>query len=128
MRETILRLQRELNLTILLSSHLLSEVEQLCTRIAVMNQGRKVFEGSIADAKGSRNWVWLRTADFARAVGLLRAEKLIEDDREGQFITVTAGVGTDQIVRRLVEQGMAVFEIAREEQTLEDFYLDLMKK
>src|SRR5581483_3884993 len=39
MRQTILRLHRELNLTILLSSHLLNEVEQLCTRIAVMNQG-----------------------------------------------------------------------------------------
>ncbi|HZM01735.1 MAG TPA: ABC transporter ATP-binding protein, partial [Candidatus Saccharimonadales bacterium] len=39
MRLTILRLRQELGLTILLSSHLLSEVEQLCTRIAVMNQG-----------------------------------------------------------------------------------------
>src|SRR5690606_38057077 len=47
MRQTILRLHRELGLTILLSSHLLNEVEQLCTRIAVMNKGVKVFEGNI---------------------------------------------------------------------------------
>ena len=51
MRQTILRLQRELGLTILLSSHLLNEVEQLCTRIAVLQQGRKVFEGNVADVK-----------------------------------------------------------------------------
>src|SRR5690348_16774579 len=51
MRQTIRRLHRELGLTIFLSSHLLSEVEQLCTRIAVMNQGRKVFEGALAEAK-----------------------------------------------------------------------------
>ena len=41
MRQTILRLHRELGLTILLSSHLLNEVEQLCTRIAVMDSGQK---------------------------------------------------------------------------------------
>ena len=45
MRQTILRLHHELGLTILLSSHLLNEVEQLCTRIAVLNRGRKVFRG-----------------------------------------------------------------------------------
>ncbi len=44
MRQTILRLQRELGLTILLSSHLLNEVEQLCTRIAILQQGKMVFE------------------------------------------------------------------------------------
>ena len=52
MRQTILRLHRELGLTILLSSHLLTEVEQLCTRIAVLQQGRKVFEGQVADVTG----------------------------------------------------------------------------
>src|SRR5882724_7103578 len=56
LRETILRLHREMSLTILLSSHMLNEVEQLCTRIAVLNQGKKVFEGTIADAKGSQRW------------------------------------------------------------------------
>ncbi len=127
MRHTILRLRRELGLTILLSSHLLTEVEQLCTRIAVMNQGRKVFEGFIAEARGSRNWVRLRTGDFAAAVKLLRGEQLIVEDREGQFVTLADGVGTDRVVRRLVEQGMPVFEIAAHEETLEEFYLELMK-
>src|ERR1043165_3095403 len=60
MRQTILRLRRELGLTILLSSHLLNEVEQLCTRIAVLQQGKKVFEGTIADAKGGLNRVVLK--------------------------------------------------------------------
>src|SRR5436189_3683428 len=47
MRETILRLHRELGLSILLSSHFSSEVEQLCPRIAVLNAGRMVSEGSL---------------------------------------------------------------------------------
>ena len=127
MRQTIRRLHSELGLTIFLSSHLLNEVEQLCTRIAVMNEGRKVFEGSLADVKQAKDWVRLRVDDFPKAIQALRSEKLIVEDRDGEFVALATGVGTDQIVRRLVEQGTAVYEIARHEQTLEDFYLRLMR-
>jgi ABC-2 type transport system ATP-binding protein len=127
-RQTIRRLHRELGLTILLSSHLLNEVEQLCTRICVMNQGRKVFEGSLADTKRAHQWVRLRANDFNRAAGLLQRERLIEATRDGELIALAPDVGTEAIVRRLVEQGIAVYEIARPEQTLETFYLELMKR
>ena len=52
---------------------------------------------------------------------------MIEEDRDGKFITLADGISSDQIVKRLVEQGMPVFEIAQVEETLEDFYLSLMK-
>src|SRR5580658_10030690 len=65
MRQTVLRLRRELGLTILLSSHLLSEMEQHCTSLAVMNQGRKVFEGAMAETRRAGGWVRLRTGNFA---------------------------------------------------------------
>ncbi|MBI4324503.1 MAG: ABC transporter ATP-binding protein [Chloroflexi bacterium] len=127
MRQTIGRLHRELGLTILLSSHLLNEVEQLCTRIAVLSQGKKVFDGAWDEVKKDRAWVRLRVGDFARAVQVLRQEKIITDARDGQWVALAQNIGTDQLVRRLVEQGMAVYEVAREEQTLENFYLSLMK-
>jgi ABC-2 type transport system ATP-binding protein len=127
MRHTILRLHRELGLTLLLSSHLLSEVEQLCTRIAVMNQGRKVFEGPLSQAKDGRRWVRLRTDDFARAVADLRAAGLITGAERGELIELAAGARTDQVVKRLVEHGLPVCEITPIEQTLEDFYLALMR-
>ena len=126
MRQTILRLHRELGLTILLSSHFLSEVEQLCTRIAVLNQGKKVFEGSIAQTKQAPNWVRLKVGDFGIAAGMLRAAQLVTDERDGCLIALKDGVGTDRVVKHLVEQGMAVFEIGPEEETLESFYLRLM--
>src|ERR1051325_7961522 len=66
MRHTILRLHKELGLTILLSSHLLNEVEQLCTRIAVLNGGVKVFEGSLADTRRHEEWIRLEVGDFPR--------------------------------------------------------------
>ena len=125
MRQTILRLHRELRLTILLSSHFLSEVEQLCTRIAVLNRGRMVFEGSLAATKQGA-WIRLKTGDFGLAVKLLREAKFITQERDGHLIALSSGVGTDQVVRLLVERGMPVYEIAPVEDTLEDFYLSLM--
>ena len=127
MRETILRLQRELKLTILLSSHLLSEVEQLCTRIAVLNQGQKVFEGSLADTRRASQWAHLRVNDFPLAVKILTAAGSISGHGE-ERIELAVGVETDAVVRKLVEQGVAVFEIAREAKTLESFYLSLMSE
>jgi len=127
LRQMILRLNRELGLTILLSSHLLSEVEQLCTRIAMLNQGRKVFEGPLAGIHSERRWLRLRTGDFAAAVRELRAAGLIAEDREGRLIEPVRDAGAERVVRFLVERGMPVFEIAPEEQSLESFYLSLMK-
>jgi ABC-2 type transport system ATP-binding protein len=126
MRLTIQRLQRELGLTILLSSHFLTEVEQLCTRIAVLKQGRKVFEGSLAATKHREAWIRLKTGDFGQAAKELRQAQLITQERDGQLIALREGTRTDQVVRFLVERGMAVHEIAPVEETLEDFYLSLM--
>jgi ABC-2 type transport system ATP-binding protein len=128
MRHTILRLHRELKLTILLSSHFLSEVEQICTRIAVLNQGRMVFEGTLAETKRCEQWVRIRVGDFSAAVAELRKANLITDDKDGQLIALAPKVATDQIVRLLVEKGISVFEIAPAEETLETFYLRLMAK
>jgi ABC-2 type transport system ATP-binding protein len=128
MRLTILRLRRELGLTILLSSHLLSEMEQLCTSIAVMNQGRKVFDGAMSATRRAGGWVRLRTGNFAQAAAILREEGLIEQERDEKFILPCNGIGTDRIVARLVARQQSVFEIAPQEETLEDFYLSLMRK
>jgi ABC-2 type transport system ATP-binding protein len=126
MRQTILRLHRELGLTILLSSHLLNEVEHLCTRIAVLNQGRMVFQGTLAATKQREQWVRLRVDDFTQATAQLRAANLISGTRDGKFIALEPGTGSDQVVKLLVERGISVYEIVGEEQSLEDFYLGLM--
>lgn len=128
MRQTILRLRQELGLTILLSSHFLHEVEQLCTRIAVLNQGWMVFEGALAATKTNEIWVRLKTKDFGLAVKELLQARMITRDRDECMIALSPGVETDQIVRRLVERAIPVYEIVPAEQTLEDFYLSLMER
>lgn len=127
MRQTILRLHRELGLTILLSSHLLHEVQQLCTRIAVIRSGRKVYEGPVAEARRSSSWWRLVTDNFDLAVARLRAAGLVKSSTGQNQIELADGVASDRVVRFLVESGFNVHEIAREESTLEAFYLSLMR-
>ena len=127
MRQTILRLQRELGLTILLSSHLLNEVDLLCTRIAVLQQGKKVFEGNVADVKAARGKVALKTGNFSAAVELLRARGLITGATEARFLTLAEGRTPAEIAQTLVTAGFAVDGLWQHEQTVEDFYLNLIK-
>ncbi len=127
MRQTIARLHRELGLTILLSSHLLSEVEQLCTRIAVLNRGRKVFEGQVADVRAAPGRVMLRTPDFAMATALLREQGIITGSADGKYIDLCAGRTTAQVSKILVDANIPVEGIWQQDQTLEDFYLSLVK-
>lgn len=126
MRETILRLHRELKLTILLSSHFLHEVEQLCTRIAVLNRGRKVFEGTLSDTRKRAQQIRLRVGDFEAACGHLRQLGLIAASAENGRVILSPGVQSERIVRELVNLGMPVHEIVYEQETLEQFYLALM--
>jgi len=126
MRLTILRLQKELQLTILLSSHLLHEVEQLCTRIAVLNQGRMVFEGTLAATRQGPQWFRLKVDNFKVAAGVLRQAGLIEEERNNELVALKAGTGSDQLVRCLVQGNIAVYEIAQAQESLENFYLNLM--
>jgi hypothetical protein len=71
-------------------------------------------------------WTRLRTGDFALAAKELHQAQLITQERDGSLISLRDGVGTDQVVRLLVERGLPVYEIAPVEETLEDFYLSLM--
>lgn len=127
MRQTILRLHRELNLTILLSSHLLSEVEQTCTRIAVLNRGRKVFEGSVSDIRAVKGEVRLRTNRFDEAILLLREDGLIMGTPGREVITLAPGISTAQISKALITAGFDLDGIWQQEQTLEEFYLSLVR-
>jgi len=127
MRRTILRLHRELGLTILLSSHLLNEVEQLCTRIAVLRAGRKVFEGTVAEVKTAQGKVSLKTSDFSTAVKILQDREIISGSMDGKFVALADGRTTAEIVNALVGAGVSVEGIWQNEQTLEDFYLELVK-
>ncbi len=70
-RSLIQKLSRERGLTVLFSSHLLSEVEQLCDRVAVLNQGRKIFDGRWSEIASDTVQVRLGVDDWEKAAAAL---------------------------------------------------------
>lgn len=123
MRHLILKLNHDWGLTILFSSHLLSEVEQLCTELAVLKQGRLIFAGNWREMNATGQWIQVRADRQQEAqTGLLQAKlvELFEFDGRGRL---AAGATVPQVTRWLVGQGFQVQAIHPVERTLEDFYL-----
>ena len=114
--------------TVFLSSHLLHEVEQVCTRAVILNRGRIVVQGPVSELRPQNDAVKVLTDDQGRAAATLRAQfgaaGVLED--EG-FLVVQAGEETvPEMVRRLVADGIAVRAVVpAPEQGLEDFFLEL---
>lgn len=128
MRNLVLRLNREFGLTILFSSHLLPEVQQLCTDLAVMHRGKLVFSGDWADAGGNQRYFELEVDRRDEAVALLRESKLIDETIVDDKLTLAKDADTATVNRLLVERGFAVTGIAPVKLSLEDFYLQLVRR
>lgn len=124
MRNLILRLNREWELTILFSSHLLTEVQQLCSELAVMREGKLLFAGDWRELDTDRQWVRVqvdRQAEAERGLCAAGLVDLFEFDGRGRL---SLNVAVPQLASWLVAQGFAVRAIHPIERTLEDFYLE----
>ena len=119
-RELLIDLNRA-GTTVFLSSHLLAEVEQLCTRVGVVDRGRLVLEETLTGIRTPTGRILIDTPDAARAVALLDGQL---EHREGDRLVVRhpdpAALNT-----LLVEAGMRVTEIVSERRTLEQVVLDV---
>ena len=125
-REVVAGLARE-GVTVLLSSHLLTEVEQVCTHAAVMDRGRLVAAGTVAELVGRSNSVYLEVGDRAAAraaLGGAPGVTGISEDAGGVIVT-TDGAETSDLVARLVHAGVAVNQVITRRR-LEDAFIDLL--
>jgi ABC-2 type transport system ATP-binding protein len=120
--------------TVLLSSHLLDEVEKICDEVAIVDRGQVVVQGSIADlAAGGKQTILIATSDQERAFRLLSEHRAVESaaaESAGIRVTLLAAAGTagDDISRRLVLDGLAIrrFEPARV--SLEQRFLEITSR
>jgi ABC-type multidrug transport system ATPase subunit len=105
--------------TVFLSSHQLAEVEQLCTRVGVIDRGRLVVQEDLAELRGPTGRVLVRTPDVDRAVALLngRVERIDGD------ALVVADPDSAALNLRLVAAGVRVAEIGPERRSLEQLVL-----
>jgi len=125
-RELVRGLARE-GRTVLLSSHLMNEIEQICDRVSVIQRGRLVTEGSIDELRG-RPELRLRADPLERARELVRALPFVESLRtaDGALVLAAAPERAAAINRCLVRCGIEVSELAPVRSSLEAVFLDLV--
>ena len=122
-REFILKLRNEFGMTILLNSHLLAEVEQMCDRCIILKAGRKIYEGPVPskDAGEARYRIASPDIDKAREV----AGRCGAAIRADGAVDLPPDILGHEFVRRLVEAGVRVESWHKSRRTLEDCYLEL---
>jgi len=127
MRALIRRLS-EGGMTVVLSSHQLAEVEELCNRVAIVQRGRLVYEGAIAELKRSTGGGYrLRTTDDERALQVCRAQPGIDDAKldDGTIRFAADEESAARLSVALVESGVAIVELARQAASLEELFFRL---
>ena len=128
MRALVRRLAGE-GMTVLLSSHLLNEVEELCNRVAIVGRGRVIYEGELADLRRSAGGRYLvRTTDDARAFEVVRAQagvSAVEATAEGIAFTAPDEDAPAALSVALVEAGLAVRALIPRTASLEELFFRL---
>jgi ABC-2 type transport system ATP-binding protein len=126
MRNLILNLNREKGITILLSSHILSEIEQVAKRMIIINKGKKVIEGDVDELlRGSGAMVRFEVSDTPKVYNVLEntefsAKFRIDSDRS--MLMEISRERIPEVSSLLVENGISVFSIIPA-RTLEDYFI-----
>lgn len=122
MRALIQKLRAEHGMTVILSSHILHEVEQLCDRVAILHRGSLVYCGRWQDAgPGGSRWK-IESRDMEKCAVVLK-DLQFEHSTDGTFVLPDA-VDSAAVLSALVAAGVRVGEFRKLARTLEDFYLE----
>jgi ABC-2 type transport system ATP-binding protein len=115
--------------TVLLSSHLMPEVEQTCDRVGIIRRGRLVAEGTLSDLRG-RPELHVRACPLDRAQELVMALPYVEgvQSTDGLLVIHTDVDRAGAINRELVANGVEVSELTPVHPSLEDVFLHLVRE
>ncbi|MBC7980739.1 MAG: ABC transporter ATP-binding protein [Armatimonadetes bacterium] len=123
-RDFILQLRQERGITVLFNSHLLAEVELMCDRVAILREGKRVFEGSV---KGFQNELPIYLLEAEPQDIAEKFLKNIGSDLLGSGrITLPREVDPAQVVEGLVLAGVKIREFAKVRRSLEDVYMEIL--
>ncbi|MFF0826248.1 ABC transporter ATP-binding protein [Brevibacillus sp. NPDC003359] len=129
-RELIQSLPHQYGMTVLLSSHLLSEIEQVATSIGIIHGGKLLFQGSMEQLqRNSQPHVWMKTQDNEKARRVLQGMELSPSLQDG--FLVMEGMGDREVAqtnRALIMAGIDVYRIEEHKRSLESIFLSLTGK
>ncbi len=131
MRELLKKLNEEKGISIIISSHLLSEIEKLVTHIGIISKGKMMFQGTLDDLKSKQQQslsIEFDTSDLAKTQTIMEANQIPAFEKEGKLITTT--LPKEQVAflnQQFVNNGIDVFEIRVVKNDLEAIFIDLVK-
>ena len=128
-RELIKSLPERYGITILLSSHLLSEIEQIATSVGIISEGNLLFQGSMTSLRKNRNAIFMKTGDNAKAEQLLFNQGY-SPINNGSRIELGNLQDTEvaEMNKLLVEHEIAVTRIEEQKKSLEDIFTGLQER
>ena len=126
MREILVDITKNYGCTVLISSHILGELEKIATHYGIIRQGRMIQEISAKDMEGrARVFVSIKTKDMQGAKKILK-EKYDNVREEEEYLRVYDVDDTESIVEHLYRNGHVVNEIKKNKIGLEEYYIELM--
>ncbi|WP_020535969.1 ABC transporter ATP-binding protein [Lewinella cohaerens] len=132
MRELILRLNKDHGKTIFLSSHILSEIEKLATDVAIIDQGKILYEGKLDGLKNEGSSLQLTIeldhVDTATKVLQKQGFAITETYHNGLLLTIKSKQEIAEINQLLVASGVQVYQLSSSQENLEAVFLNLTKK
>ncbi len=124
-RDFILGLRKERGMTVLFNSHLLGEVEQMCDRVVILQEGQKVFQGGREDLAEDHLVLHLDLEPTELRASLAQE---FGGQAEGHKLILPKTCDPAQLVQRAVAQGGQVREIRPVKRSLEELYLEFSRK
>ncbi len=129
MREVLCDLAQNHGVTILISSHILGELEKIATHYGIIRGGKMIREMTAQELwAGCRTYAALQTKDRNKAKAILSAKYARVDADEAGYLRVYDLVQPEEIVQHLYANGILVSELKTDKISLEEYYIDLMKE
>ncbi|WP_100330332.1 ABC transporter ATP-binding protein [Bacillus xiapuensis] len=127
-RDLIISLPKKYGITVLISSHILSEIERVATHIGIINKGKLLFQGTLDELRSKQTAaVMVQAAPKQEALKLLKENKYSWTDK-GEFIQMDGVVKPAEINRQLVSSGLDVNAIFMEKKSLERIFLEMTEE
>lgn len=128
MRELIKMLPKQYGMTVMISSHILSEIDQMATVVGIINQGCLIFQERMAVLDMQREpQIILRTSDNNHAFQLLKKANP-QRTTDGLQIGALTDEQTGAVVQCLCSNGISVYRVEEHRESLEDIFLNLTGK
>jgi len=127
MRELIHRISSELQITVIISSHILSEIELIANRMLIINKGERITEGGVQELMGSLEMMLeLQSTDEGYLLEKLEARKISAEVKAEKVRIQIAEGDIPEFLKNMVADGVEITEM-RQIRTLEEYFLNITK-